>query len=253
MGLLLLLAGVLGLGSGGVKLHRRVRAAGGLNGLALAEAIAGVVAVIGSAAGLSTLRPLAWTAVLVTVCLILVSSAAHVRRAVLQHRRRQESEGERLKTYLQSGITVLLAGALLLTCGEPRSANGGESAVLAADSARVAAMLAADASGLDSLFHRGLTYIHSNGMVDTKESLVGNLTSGRVDYLSVAPESTLARVHGDGAVVSGIVRMEVEAGSTVHRLRSNYTAVYWWESGRWQLVAYQSGAAAAPVDSTTTP
>jgi hypothetical protein len=181
--------------------------------------------------------------VLVVVCLILASSTAHVRLALRRRRRRQESEGERLKSYLQSGTTLLLTAVLLLACGQRATNSGSGAAVLTADSARIAAMLSANAARLDSVFHNSLTYIHSNGHIDSKESLIGNLLSGRVDYRYVEPDRPLVRVHGDAAVVTGVVRMEVAVGETIRQLRSNYTTANWWEGGRWQLAAYQSGQA----------
>ncbi len=140
--------------------------------------------------------------------------------------------------------TVSLATALLLGCSQPHVGSSREAAVLAADSARIVAMLSDDTVALDSLLHSELIYTHSNGVIDSKQSLLEGLMSGRVDYRSIEVESAVVRIHGDAAVVTGRVRMEVAAGEAVHHLLSNYTTVYWWEEGRWQMVAYQSCAAA---------
>jgi peptidoglycan biosynthesis protein MviN/MurJ (putative lipid II flippase) len=102
MGILLLLVGLLGLVSGGLKLRNRFHSRTGLSPLASSEIAVGASAVIGASIGLSRSRPLAWTLVAGALALIVASTAAQVRRT-LRHRRRQGvSEGERLRNYLRS-------------------------------------------------------------------------------------------------------------------------------------------------------
>jgi hypothetical protein len=105
MGILLLLVGLLGLVSGGLKLRARVRSHVGAPLFALAETAVGALIVIASAAGLSRARPIAWVVVVLGLALVLVSTSAHVHRAVRQRRGRDMSEGERLQEYLRSRET----------------------------------------------------------------------------------------------------------------------------------------------------
>ena len=104
MGMLLLLLGLLAVGSGGFKLRARVRALLGRSSLAVAETTVGALTVIGSGIGLSQVRPLAWTVVGGVSGLILLSSIAHVRRSVRIRREREASEAARLKSYLGSEV-----------------------------------------------------------------------------------------------------------------------------------------------------
>jgi hypothetical protein len=139
-------------------------------------------------------------------------------------------------------VSLLLAGVVAcLHTAEHRA-----EAALEADRERVSALIAADAKRLARVLHPSLTYTHSNGGVDTRDSLIEKVVSGRVDYRAIELEQPEVRVRRDTAVVTGPVRMEVVAGERRFRLKSVYTAVYWWEDRRWQLVAYQSSAVTSP-------
>lgn len=115
-----------------------------------------------------------------------------------------------------------------------------DSQLLDVDAARAAAMVAGDAEAMDAILDDGLTYAHSNGRIDTKASLIDALASERVDYRVIDVGRRDARIFEHTGVVTGPVRIEVDAGGRRDVLRSVYTAVYWWRDGAWRLVAYHS-------------
>ena len=102
MGVLLFLLGLLAAASGGLKLRSRVRSLQGISPLAVAETAMGALTVLGSGVGLADVRALAWVVVAVAAGLIAVSSTVHVRSALRRRGKREESEAERLATFLQS-------------------------------------------------------------------------------------------------------------------------------------------------------
>jgi hypothetical protein len=102
MGVLLMLVGLLGLASGGLKLRTRVRQTTGYSQLAVVEALLGAATLAGSGIGLSQVRPLAWTFVFATLILIFVSTWIHARRVRRFVERRRESEALRLETFLHT-------------------------------------------------------------------------------------------------------------------------------------------------------
>lgn len=115
-----------------------------------------------------------------------------------------------------------------------------EAEVLRADRARTKAMVSANRSQLNTWLHDALTYTHSNGQVDTKQSLVERITSGRLDYIAIEYRKPKVRLAGEGAIVETPVWIEVEAGGKIHRVEGAYTAVYRRTWGRWRLVKYES-------------
>lgn len=112
--------------------------------------------------------------------------------------------------------------------------------VLAADTGRARAMVEASAPRLREALHADLTYTHSNGVVESRAALIEGLGSGRLDYRKIESLEPTVRIRGASAIVTGPVHVVVAAGGQQHDLRGVYTAVYWYDDGRWQLVAYQS-------------
>ncbi len=102
MGVLLILVGLLGLASGGLKLRSRVRQSTGYSRIAVIEALLGAVTLVGSGVGLSRVRPLAWTLVVATISTIFLSTWIHARLVKNYVERREQSEELRLKAYLRS-------------------------------------------------------------------------------------------------------------------------------------------------------
>jgi hypothetical protein len=114
-------------------------------------------------------------------------------------------------------------------------------AVRGADDERVAATLAADPARLDAIYSDQLHYGHSNGVSDTKASLVESLTSRRSVYESVE------YVQRDFVPIApGVVLMKgralIRAGTAAQRnlLDLNFLAVWREEGGRWRFFAWQS-------------
>jgi hypothetical protein len=152
---------------------------------------------------------------------------------------------------IRSGATIalILVSLVSLPSCQTYFREKREAEVLAADSARMRAMVGADESALYLALHTGLTYIHSNGNVDTKHSLMDAIVTGRVDYRRIEPGQRIVGFHGHLGVVTGPVGMEVGVEDRVLDLNSTYTAIYWYEGRRWQLATYKSRLVELPDDS----
>ena len=150
--------------------------------------------------------------------------------------------------WLTIGLLVW-AAALFTGCApnraDPPEASDARGAILAADRMRIDAMIAGDTGALDPLLHEELIYTHSNGKVDTKTSLMEMLAQGDIDYLKIQRGAEEVRLGRNAGVVSAPVEIEVAAGGQLHQITGVFTAVYFWQDGRWQLVAYQSAVVAA--------
>ena len=102
MGVLLILVGLLACLSGALKMRGRVRDTIGRSPLAIGEAASGAFALFGSGMGLSGVRPLAWTVVLLAIGLTLISTWIHARDIARYVKKREASEALRLKAFLLS-------------------------------------------------------------------------------------------------------------------------------------------------------
>ncbi len=151
----------------------------------------------------------------------------------------------RRSAWLAIGLLVWAPG-LFTGCAptrvDPPEAPDAPGGVLDADRRRIDAMIAGDAGALDALLHDELIYTHSNGEVDTKASLMETLAQGDIDYLKIERGAEAVRLGRNAGVVSAPVEMEVAAGGQLHQITGVFTAVYFWQDGRWQLVAYQSAS-----------
>ncbi len=108
------------------------------------------------------------------------------------------------------------------------------------ESRRYTAMCEADAKTLDELLADSLVYTHSYGGADSKASYLDGIRSKKWMYQAVERPIEDIQVHGDCAVVTGQVRIELLSSGQPKKLNSRFTNV--WVKGRqgWQMVAWQS-------------
>jgi ketosteroid isomerase-like protein len=101
-------------------------------------------------------------------------------------------------------------------------------------------MCEADVATLEALLADSLVYTHSYGGADTKASYLDGIRSKKWVYQTVERPIEDIQVHGDCAVVTGQVRIELLSSGQPKKLNSRFTNV--WVKGRqgWQMVAWQS-------------
>ncbi len=113
--------------------------------------------------------------------------------------------------------------------------------ILAAEDARFAAMVAADAKEMLRWLAAELEYVHSTGEVESREQLVDSIVSGRKRFLAVQPVERRVHLLGSGAAtVHGQAVFQVAAGGTRVDFRIRYLAVYEMSADTWQLRSWQS-------------
>lgn len=121
-----------------------------------------------------------------------------------------------------------------------------EREVLQADAARVKALVENDVGALEQLLGDDLTYVHSNGTLDTKASYIEALRSGRSRYLTMDMSETAVRALGDTALINARFEARVKVGDGEVNPRARVLIVYAKRDGRWQMVAWESTAIASP-------
>jgi hypothetical protein len=119
-------------------------------------------------------------------------------------------------------------------------------ALLGTNAARFTAMVRRDFAGLDTLLAPELTYIHTDGVSESKAQFLATLRTGRLRYQAITPNELQARIYGETGVVTGRSRMRVEVGQDLVRLSIRFTAMYRREGKRWVLVAWQATRLAEP-------
>jgi ketosteroid isomerase-like protein len=97
-----------------------------------------------------------------------------------------------------------------------------------------------DIATLNALLSDDLVYTHSTARLDTKQSLIGAMESGRTVYTAVEPSDVKAQDLGDAVVLTGAARIGVMSSGNPVSFRVRFTDVYVNKGGKWQMVAWQS-------------
>lgn len=112
--------------------------------------------------------------------------------------------------------------------------------IRALEDRRYKAMVDGDLATLDALLGDGLVYTHSSSVVDGKASYLAALRAKKFVYQKVERPEENIQAHGDTAVVTGELRLEVLLEGNPRAMRSRFLNV--WAKGPkgWQMVAWQS-------------
>lgn len=89
------------------------------------------------------------------------------------------------------------------------------------------------------LAHPDMTYTHTTGVTDTKDSYLDKLFGGFYDYKWITHPVNKIKVFGDLALVFGEMHSELIAGSVEKKLHNKSLAVWKKENNEWLFYAYQ--------------
>ena len=135
--------------------------------------------------------------------------------------------------------SLLLALLAVVTCA---AAENPELARLtAADDARVAAMLAPTREKLAAVLSPELRYAHSNGLVDSKDSLIDSLLGGSAKYSKYAYQERKFTFPAPGiALMTGRFDVKAVVKGNAAESTIGFLAVWRLEKGEWKFLAWQS-------------
>ncbi len=106
---------------------------------------------------------------------------------------------------------------------------------------RVTAMCAQDAETLERLLSDSMVYVHSSGLVDTKDSFLGHVRNGPIQYKTFERRDVDAHAAGDGTVLfRGEAAVRVEFDGNPLDLDFRYLAVWVKHGDDWRFEAWQS-------------
>lgn len=124
---------------------------------------------------------------------------------------------------------------------EPDGSEALKAQVREAEQQRLTAMTTADLDTLETLLDDCLSYGHSNGTMDTKDSLLEALRSGNIRYEAIQPSEMHVRLRGpDVALVTARADFKVALPERILEVDLRYTVTWNLTSGRWRMVEYQS-------------
>lgn len=115
--------------------------------------------------------------------------------------------------------------------------------IIELENRRLAALVRSDIATLDALLHPDLTYVHTNGIQDTKASLLESLEKGVRKYVSFQPTIRTKNNFDPLFVLSGTSQIEYEARGSRVQAEIAYTAVWLKCAEGARLIAWQSSPA----------
>ena len=120
--------------------------------------------------------------------------------------------------------------------------------IVAADMERVAAIKSADREKLEAILSDDLRYAHSSGTVDTKQSFIVSLSTGRTKYLGLDYEERTFTFPAPGiALMTGRAHVKVANATGEVDMLLSFLSVWREENGKWRFLAWQSCKLPAPA------
>jgi Domain of unknown function (DUF4440) len=113
--------------------------------------------------------------------------------------------------------------------------------LLQIDRQRYDLMIAQDTASLSSMIAPSLVYIHSNGMIDTKQSLLESIGTKTLVHKSISTSEDKVRVYRKRfAIVTGKAIYNINYHNEDMTLNFVYTNVYYKLKGHWILISRQT-------------
>src|SRR5262249_50553306 len=110
------------------------------------------------------------------------------------------------------------------------------------DLMRLSAMTKADMEAVAAFLDDDLIYVHSTGMIDTKESYLSALTAGRYVYESIDVLETRHAQGADFVVLCHVLLARIRLTSQRESVQRRLVASSTWRlsDGNWRLVSMQA-------------
>jgi hypothetical protein len=116
---------------------------------------------------------------------------------------------------------------------------------------RAAAMVRGDIDDFAVMLSPNLSYVHSSGLYDSRESLLQKLRDGTILYrrAEATVESAIA-LGADALMARGTLELDARVGAAERQMRSIYLVVWVREGDDWHLVGHQT-TSRPPQEKTT--
>ena len=122
-----------------------------------------------------------------------------------------------------------------------RAADAAVEAVVKADQARLAAMMAGDAGALGRLMSDELRFVHSDGRIESKADYVKNMLAGDTAYADAKTSGIeVLQPSADVVILIGAQEMRKRLGPTWSEVKLRFMSIWRNERGTWRMYAWQS-------------
>ena len=137
-----------------------------------------------------------------------------------------------------------LAGCSTGAAATGSSASAEQAVAAPAETLRVA-MIDPTPAALTVLVADDLSYGHSGGRVDTKDSFIGDLIAGKSDFVTIAITDQTIKVVGNTAIVRHALTADTNDSGKPGKVQIKILGVWQQQGGQWKLLARQAVRVAA--------
>ena len=113
-----------------------------------------------------------------------------------------------------------------------------EEEIIAAETRRFGAIMRADATELLECLHEQMVYVHSNAVIEDRETYIAKLVSGERKYLGFKPGARTFRRLGDAVACIGDLEVQSLSGAVPVVVTTVYE-----RQGPWKMILWHSCAA----------
>lgn len=142
-----------------------------------------------------------------------------------------------MKNLLATILAILLTSSMIW--GQSRQ----EQEVLQLSHAKFKWLVQKKIDSLQVALDERLTYIHSNGWMQTKAELIADLMSGKLTYESIEIVKDSIRLYPKSAVVTGRGKFVATMGGSTNTYDLTYTETYVLQKREWKLVSRHASKA----------
>jgi ketosteroid isomerase-like protein len=137
-------------------------------------------------------------------------------------------------------IRSLLCLFAVLLAVEVQSQSADEKAVVARIELLRLAMVNADGKSLRDVTADELSYGHSSGKVEGKDSFVESIVNGKSDFVSIELTEQSIKITGDVAIVRHTMTGQTNDGGKLGAIKISVLLVWQKQKRQWKLVARQA-------------
>lgn len=146
------------------------------------------------------------------------------------------------KFLLATAATIAVATLAGCAASAPTASHSAsaEQAVAAAAERLRLAMIDPTPAALAPLVADDLSYGHSGGRVDTKDSFIGDLVAGKSDFVTIAITDQTIKVVGHTALVRHTLTADTNDSGKPGKVQIKILGVWQQQGGQWKLLARQA-------------
>jgi len=135
-------------------------------------------------------------------------------------------------------MILMVAGLAMVNSGIAQ--NEKETAVAKAVEDLKNAMISADSAKLAALVADDLSYGHSGGKIEDKATFIQTLVSGHSDFITIELTEQNIKLYGNTAVVRHILNAVTNDNGKPGSVKLSILTVWNKQKGKWKMVARQA-------------